>query len=105
MTIKVEELEIFSRQLIMKEFDEKSFEKLQNKKVSIIGIGGIGCPLAQYLISSGIKNLDLFDNDIVKKNNLNRQTLFNIKDLNKKKILVAKKKTFTNKSSCKYKQF
>ena len=47
-----EELEIFSRQLILNEFNEKSFNKLQNKKVSIIGMGGIGCPLAQYLISS-----------------------------------------------------
>ena len=41
--------------------------KLQNKKVSIIGMGGIGCPLAQYLISCGIKNLNFFDNDIIKK--------------------------------------
>ena len=92
MIINNEELEIFSRQLILKEFNEKSFDKLQNKKVSIIGMGGIGCPLAQYLISSGIKNLDFFDNDVVKKNNLNRQTLFTVKDLNKKKTIVAKKK-------------
>ena len=73
-----EELEIFSRQLILREFKEKSFNKFQEKKVSIVGIGGIGCPLAQYSISSGIKNLNLFDNDIIKKNNLNRQTLFTI---------------------------
>ena len=92
MTISEEELEIFSRQLILNEFNEKSFEKLQNKKVSIIGLGGVGCPLAQYLISCGIKNLNFFDNDIIKKNNLNRQTLFTIKDINKNKIVVAKKK-------------
>ena len=101
--INDEELEIFSRQLILNEFNEKSFNKLQNKKVSIVGMGGIGCPVAQYLISSGIKNLNFFDNDIVKKNNLNRQTLFNIKDLNKKKNSSCQKKTFTNQSSCKYK--
>jgi len=92
MTVNDEELEIFSRQLILNEFDEKSFIKLQNKKVSVIGVGGIGCPLVQYLISCGIKNLNFFDKDIVKKNNLNRQTLFNHKDLNKKKVVVAKKK-------------
>lgn len=92
MKIHEEELEIFSRQLILNEFNEKSFHKLQNKKVSIIGMGGIGCPLAQYLISCGIKNLNIFDNDIIKKNNLNRQTLFSIKDLDKNKIVVAKKK-------------
>lgn len=92
MTLNEEELEIFSRQLILNEFNEKSFDKLQNKKVSIVGMGGIGCPLAQYLISCGIKNLNFFDNDIIKKNNLNRQTLFTIKDLNKNKTIVAKKK-------------
>ena len=90
MKIIEEELEIFSRQLILKEFNEKSFYKLQNKKISIIGLGGIGCPLAQYLISCGIKNLDIFDNDIIKKSNLNRQTLYTINDINKNKTDVAK---------------
>ena len=92
MTISNEELEIFSRQLILKEFDEKSFINLQNKKVSIIGMGGIGCPLSQYLISCGLKNLNLFDHDIIHKHNLNRQTLYNLKDLSKKKVDIAKKK-------------
>ena len=67
MKINEEELEIFSRQLILSEFNEKAFNFLQNKTVSIVGIGGIGCPLAQYLISCGIKNLNIFDNDIIKK--------------------------------------
>ena len=92
MNIEDEELEIFSRQLILDEFNEKSFHKLQNKKISIIGVGGIGCPVIQYLISTGIKKINLFDNDIIKKNNLNRQTLYGINDLGKKKVLVAKEK-------------
>ena len=92
MNINEEELEIFSRQLILNDFNEKSFNELQNKEVSIIGLGGIGCPLAQYLISCGIKNINLFDDDIIKKNNLNRQTLYSLKELGKKKIAVAKKK-------------
>ena len=92
MGISEEELEIFSRQLILNDFNEKSFNELQNKEVSIVGLGGIGCPLAQYLISCGIKNLNLFDNDIIKKNNLNRQTLYSLKELGKKKTTVAKEK-------------
>ncbi|MDC1296666.1 HesA/MoeB/ThiF family protein [Alphaproteobacteria bacterium] len=87
-----EEFEIFSRQLILKEFNEDSFSKLQLKKVSIVGLGGIGCPVAQYLISSGIKNLKIFDDDIIKKHNLNRQGLYTLDDINKKKTVVAKKK-------------
>ena len=92
MTITEEELEIFSRQLILSEFDEKSFNEIQNTKISIIGMGGIGCPLAQYLISCGVKNLNIFDNDIIKKNNLNRQSLYTLSDLEEKKVLVAKKR-------------
>ena len=92
MTIADEELEIFSRQLILKDFDEKSFNKLQNQTISIVGIGGIGCPLVQYLVSCGVKNINIFDDDIVKKNNLNRQTLFGIEDIGEKKNLIAKKK-------------
>ena len=55
------EYEIFGRQFILNFFSEKNITKLGKSKVSIIGLGGIGCPLAIYLISSGIKNLNLFD--------------------------------------------
>jgi molybdopterin/thiamine biosynthesis adenylyltransferase len=92
MSITDEEFEIFSRQLILKEFNENLFIKLQKKKISVVGMGGIGCPLAQYLISSGIKNINLFDDDVVEKNNLNRQNLYSIKDVGQKKIIIAKKK-------------
>tara|TARA_B100001123_G_C15259729_1_gene1006114 strand:+ start:1086 stop:1826 length:741 start_codon:yes stop_codon:yes gene_type:complete len=90
--INEEELKIFSRQLILKDFNETNFEFIQKQKVIVIGIGGIGCPLIQYLVATGIKNLTLIDNDIIKLSNLNRQILFNKKDLGKKKVDVAKKK-------------
>ena len=97
MNITEEELEIFSRQLILKDFKEEKFNELQKKEISIIGLGGIGCPLAQYLISSGIKKLNIFDGDTIKKTNLNRQTLYSIHDIGKKKSTIAKKKTAWNK--------
>jgi len=92
MSLNEDEVEIFSRQLILNDFSEKLFIKLQSKKISIIGLGGIGCPLAQYLVSCGIKNLNLFDNDIVKKSNLNRQTLYSSNDIGNKKSVIAKNK-------------
>ena len=58
-SLSEKEIKIFARQLILKEFSKNEFQLLQNKKVVIIGMGGIGCPIAQYLISSGIKNLSL----------------------------------------------
>ena len=86
------EYDLFSRLFILDEFSEKKLDILSKQNISIVGIGGIGCPLSQYLISSGIKNLLLVDGDTVEKSNLNRQILFNNDDINKKKVEVAKEK-------------
>ena len=81
------EYEIFSRLFILDEFSEKNLNILSKIKIGIIGIGGIGCPLSQYLVNSGIKELLLVDGDIVEKSNLNRQILFNLDDIGKKRLM------------------
>ena len=86
------EYELFARQFILKEFSEEALLKLNNCKISIVGLGGIGCPLSQYLISSGIKNLNIFDGDKIEKSNLNRQILYSLNEIGQKKTAVAKKK-------------
>ena len=53
------EYEIFSRLFILKEFTNENLKTLAKLKVGIIGIGGVGCPLSQYLVCSGIKELTL----------------------------------------------
>ncbi|MDC6448214.1 ThiF family adenylyltransferase [Alphaproteobacteria bacterium] len=95
------EYEIFSRQFILPDFNEKNILKLNNAKISIIGLGGIGCSLTQYMVSSGFKNLIFFDGDKVEKSNLGRQILFGIQDLEKYKTIVAKKKLLKINSNCK----
>ena len=92
MNISEQELQIFSRHLILKEFNEKSFNHLQKQKITIVGLGGIGCPAAQYLVSAGIKQIKLIDGDIIQKTNLNRQILFSINEIGKSKTKIAKKK-------------
>ena len=92
MNISDQELQIFSRHLILKEFNEKLFNNLQKKKITIVGIGGIGCPAAQYLVTVGIKILKLIDGDLIHKTNLNRQILYSIYDVGKSKTKIAKKK-------------
>ena len=64
-------------------------------------MGGIGCPLSQYLVNSGIKELLIVDGDIVEKSNLNRQILFNLNDIGKKKVDVAKYKLKLINAECK----
>ncbi len=92
MNISEQELEIFSRHLILKDFNDSNFKKLQKKKVTIVGMGGIGCPTAQYLVATGIKNIKLIDGDKIEKNNLNRQILYSIKDIGQHKTNIAQKK-------------
>ena len=87
-----EEYNILSRQFILKSFSEDNLKKLANSKITIVGMGGIGCPLATYLVSSGIKNIKLIDGDKIEKSNLNRQILYSLSEIGQKKTLVAKKK-------------
>ena len=94
------EYEIFSRQFILQNFNEDNIFKLENTKIAIIGIGGIGCPLTQYLVSSGFKNLAFFDGDKVEKSNLGRQTLYGMKDINSFKVNVAKDKLLQTNPYC-----
>ena len=95
-----EEYIIFSRLFILNEFSEENLKKLSNIKIGIVGMGGIGCPLSQYLVNSGIKELLIVDGDIVEKSNLNRQILFNLNDIGKKKVDVAKYKLKLINTEC-----
>ncbi len=67
------EIEKYSRQLIIPEFQIESQIKLKNKSALIIGCGGLGCPAALYLCSAGIGTLGLLDNDSIEISNIHRQ--------------------------------
>ena len=72
-----------------------------NKIIKSSAIGTSGNPLSQYLINSGIKELLIVDGDIVEKSNLNRQILFNLNDIGRKKVDVAKNKLQLINTECK----
>jgi molybdopterin/thiamine biosynthesis adenylyltransferase len=63
----------YSRQMLLKEISYAGQLKLVQRKVAIIGAGGIGCPLALYLAGAGIGTIGLFDADTVDVTNLHRQ--------------------------------
>ena len=94
MSIKLnkKEIEKFSRQIILKNIGVLGQKKILNSKVLIIGMGGLGCPAADFLARSGIGKLGIVDHDIIGLSNIHRQSLYNEKDLNKSKVKVAKKK-------------
>ena len=86
------QLEKYSRQIILKNIGILGQKKILNSKVLIIGMGGLGCPVAEFLTRSGIGVLGIVDNDIVSISNIHRQSLYDQKDLNKSKVKIAQKK-------------
>ena len=86
------EIEKFSRQIILKNIGALGQKKIQEAKVLIIGMGGLGCPAAEFLTRSGIGTLGLVDYDKVSLSNIHRQTLYSEKDINKSKVKISKKK-------------
>ena len=94
MSTKLSKIEIekFSRQIILKNIGALGQKKIQDAKVLIIGMGGLGCPAAEFLTRSGIGTLGIVDHDKVSLSNIHRQTLYTENDINKSKVKIAKKK-------------
>ncbi len=92
MKISGKEYQRFSKQIILKKFGIVGQKKIKNSKVLVLGMGGLGCPLSIYLASLGVGKIGIVDNDKVELSNLNRQIIYNVKDIGKYKVDVAKNK-------------
>jgi adenylyltransferase/sulfurtransferase len=89
--LKPQDLDRWNRQIAIPQFGIEGQEKLQNSKVVIFGVGGVGCATALYLAVAGVRNLVLVDHDIVALSNLNRQILYRLSDMNQAKASIAAK--------------
>ena len=107
MKISNNEYKKFSKQIILKKFGIIGQKKIKSSKVLIFGMGGLGCPLSIYLASSGVGTIGIVDYDKVELSNLNRQIIFNSRDIGKYKVDIAKKKikNINNKSKIKSYKF
>lgn len=90
MAFTNEQLERYSRHIILKEVGAKGQKKLLNSKVLIIGAGGLGAPAAMYLAAAGIGTIGIADADEVDLSNLQRQIIHGTKDVGKAKVKSAK---------------
>ena len=94
MSLKLNKTQIerFSRQIILKNIGILGQKKIIQSKVLIIGMGGLGCPVAEFLARAGVGSLGIVDYDNVNLSNIHRQSLYDNSDLNKSKVSIAKKK-------------
>jgi sulfur carrier protein ThiS adenylyltransferase len=79
----------YGRQVIVPDVGCEGQVKLLDSKVLIVGLGGLGCPVATYLAGSGVGTLYLSEHDTVSRSNLHRQTLYTRQDINGKKVEAA----------------
>jgi adenylyltransferase/sulfurtransferase len=87
-----EELRRYARHLNLPNFGVEAQLKLKNAKVLVIGAGGLGSPLLQYLAAAGVGHIGIVEFDVVDESNLQRQILYKTSDLGKPKALAAKKR-------------
>ena len=83
------ELDRYARHLVLREIGGQGQMKLRRARVLVVGVGGLGSPVVQYLAAAGVGTLGLIDDDIVSYSNLQRQVLFGEGDIDRPKVFAA----------------
>ena len=87
-----EDLERYSRQVMLEEIGYQGQLKLQQAKVCVVGVGGLGNPITTRLVAMGVGTIRIVDRDVIELSNLHRQTLFDDSDVGEIKVEAAEKK-------------
>lgn len=83
-------MERYNRQVMLPEIGEEGQQKIRQAKVLIVGVGGLGSPIALYLAGAGVGTLGMVDSDVVDRSNLQRQVLYGENEVGKPKAEQAK---------------
>jgi adenylyltransferase/sulfurtransferase len=90
--LSAEELDRYSRQVMLEEIGYQGQQKLHDAKVCVVGVGGLGNPITTRLVAMGVGKIRIVDRDIIELSNLHRQTMFDDSDIGEVKVEVAAKK-------------
>jgi molybdopterin/thiamine biosynthesis adenylyltransferase len=90
--LTIREQRRYKRQIMLPEIGEEGQLKLKHSRMLVIGVGGLGTPILQYLSAGGVGNIGIVDHDMVDETNLQRQILFGTNDLGKLKSIIAKER-------------
>jgi len=89
MTLNENERARYQRQMLISGWGEEGQQKLRSSTVFVAGAGGLGCPVSVFLAVAGIGTIRICDNGLVEHSNLNRQILYNDRNVGKKKVYAA----------------
>jgi len=92
MDFTEEQIQRYSRHILLQDVGVEGQEKIINGKVLIVGAGGLGAPIALYLAAAGVGTIGIIDGDVVDLSNLQRQIIHFTPDVNKPKVISAKEK-------------
>ena len=82
----------YNRQIMLPEISEEGQKKIRTAKVLLVGVGGLGSPIATYLVGAGIGRIGIIDDDVVDITNLHRQVLYTEKEAGLPKVECAKRR-------------
>jgi len=100
-----EELDRYSRQVMLEEIGYQGQLKLRNSKICVVGVGGLGNPITTKLVAMGVGTIRIVDRDVIELSNLHRQTMFDDADVGEIKVDVAAKKLQKLNSNVKIEAF
>ena len=92
-------MERYERQTALPEIGREGQQRLKQAKVLLVGVGGLGSPIALYLTGAGVGTLGVIDPDVVSLNNLPRQVLYREEELGQPKSLCADQRLLSINSS------
>ena len=90
--LSTKQIEKYSRQIVLKNVGTIGQKKILSSNVLIVGAGGLGCPIVDYLSRAGVGKIGIVDYDKVDTSNIHRQSIYTLKDVGKYKVEVLKKK-------------
>ena len=90
--LSTKQIEKYSRQIVLKNVGTIGQKKILNSNVLVVGVGGLGCPIVDYLARAGVGKIGIVDYDRVDISNIHRQSIYTFKDVGKYKVEVLKKK-------------